>query len=122
MKEIKFDVILWDGSNPETIEHYNLEQAFMEGLIYFKDGGIVASDESIIIREYTSLKDKNGAESYFDDVIRWKSSTFLVVWDSEFACVMLGRLSGTDGMAEIPAHNIKQGEIIGNIWELEVKK
>ncbi len=57
MREIKFDVILWDGEDVKTIEHYTLEQAIAEDFIAFKDGAMILVDSSVIIREYTGLKD-----------------------------------------------------------------
>jgi len=73
MREIKFDVILWDGKDPKTIEHYNIEEALMEGYIDFSGGVMKPVDDSIIIRQYTERKSIDAVDVYDGDIIQYTS-------------------------------------------------
>ncbi len=69
MRELKFDIIFWDCNDKETIEHLTPQEAICEDYIEFKDGLIIPTDESTIIRQFTGLHDKNGKEIYEGDIL-----------------------------------------------------
>ena len=113
MREIKFDIIFWDGADKDTIEHYTLQQAIGEDFVEFKDNEMIAPDECTIIRQYTGLKDKNGKEIYEGDI--WKGLMDFGPGGFHERVVAVCDI--------IPPPPVfysclwEQGEVIGNIYE-----
>lgn len=84
-REIKYDIILWDGENPKTIEHYNLEEAVREDLV--KLHPLKPRDESVIIREYTTKEDINAKKIYEGDILK---DAGIVAWNDvelKWSCI-----------------------------------
>ena len=68
-------------------------------------------------QQYTGLKDKNSQECYHDDLVSLFGAIWQVVWDNYYACFMLKRVSGEHTAKEVPAWNIRNSVVIGNICE-----
>jgi len=66
---------------------------------------------------YIGLKDKDKVEAYGDDLIAVHDSVWQIVWDDNFATYILKHISGEHPMKEIPAWNVKNGKVVGNIYE-----
>ena len=67
--------------------------------------------------QYIGLKDRNGKESYFDDLIRWGKSIYQIVWDEGKGIAWLRKVSGNEVFSQLRIDLVKQGEVIGNIYE-----
>ncbi len=111
MREIKFDVMLWDGKDKNTIEHLTFNEALNEDCIGFNEnGGIIPSMEYIIIRQFTGLKDKNGKEIYESDILKWQNGKGMVEYNDLNGMFMI------DGIWSFN-DEYKTWKVIGNIYE-----
>ena len=65
--------------------------------------------------QYTGLKDKNGAEGYYTDILNASfQDNWVVDWDEDEGNYYLRSLLGYD---PLPLRKMKDMVIIGNIWE-----
>ena len=89
------------------------------GFIYFGifDGTVINSDWQV--QQYIGHKDKNGKESYYDDLVKWGKAIYKVVWNEEEGIAALQYVSGREVFKYLRIKQIRQGEVIGNIYENE---
>lgn len=126
MREIKFRA--WDINNKHWVqldERVKIANGTVEGQVwsfiicFSPDGEMVmhSGDIGYAISQYTGLKDKNGKEGYFDDLVKWGKSIYQIIWDDYGGAAWLDKVSGEETWKRFRIHLIREGEIIGNIYE-----
>lgn len=114
-RELKFDVIV-NMPKFSCQEHKTLEEAIASDYVLVRGNALVPSRD-VTIRQYTGLKDKDGAEGYDGDITKLGNTLWHILWDNEYACWQMKRIKGTHLMPSIPLHNLAKSEIVGNIHE-----
>ena len=110
-REIKFRA--WDSDLKKMFIHFSVRST--DGLIITPNGAVFY-DGSIILMQYTGLKDKNGKEIYENDIVTFAGikEKFQIVWDEGGFILRLLWFNlffeGIKGMSYY-------GEVIGNIYE-----
>lgn len=125
MREIKFRA--WNKDTKTTVDLHKITPlALDQGLK--QDGIFIPFIDSLIVMQYTGLKDKNGKEIYEGDIVEFDNqdpTTFTdyrergtVVWDKEFAKFSIQYKDGFRGgdVTYSPIYK-RNKEVIGNIYE-----
>lgn len=118
-REIKFRA--WNSDNKLIVgEHlmcYN-----KDGIIQIAGVSIDESneecDEDVLIEQFTGLKDKNGKEYYFNDIVEFKDgSKGVLVWFDDKLGIASGQINNYHAIDEVSKQELLESKIIGNIHE-----
>ena len=117
MREIKFRA--WNIEQKRMITGNDLCVSFQAGSFGVYDLSVseqcLGDSIEFILEQSTGLKDKNGVEGYFGDVVEDEGDRYIVEWDSGDGVAYLESCLDSSEDREIRA--IKTCKIIGNIHE-----
>ena len=127
MREIKFRA--WDKKEKKMyfFGNWSLDSEYTNFALGFEhinwEQGVVTKEDTknCILMQYTGLKDKNGKEIYEGDILRNAYGKYIVYWlqyDCQFVMAENIKIVEDAGFNYILSKgNIKEFEIIGNIYE-----
>ena len=129
MREIKFRVFFYDGTDYRSGGMISLGEAMLEEYVVIKfddRNTLLPFDECSILMQYTGLKDKNGKEIYESDhdqnfdVVKWcdkRNGWSVWAYDYPTKEYVFCHCYECEGNFEL-SEALKDFEVIGNIYEV----
>jgi len=113
MRKIKFRA--WDKEEHEMIDgdSWFFGQDELEPFI----DTVERAYEYYDLMQYIGLRDKNGKEGYFSDLVKWGKAVYEIVWNEDDGIAIMRYIKGKEIFKYLRIEQIKQGEVIGNIYE-----
>ena len=118
MREIRFRA--WDGKKLQKVRQIQFDA---DGHTVFwcpcenYPNRFYQNCEKYPLMQYTGLKDKNGKEGYFDDLVRWGKAIYRIVWNDDEGIAQLKYIKGNEVFATLRITQLRKGVIISNVWE-----
>lgn len=123
MREIKFRA--WNTLNNEM---WDCDKIVLCGIYLSTSGvGLIDVDDDrnkqpqLIPMQYTGLKDKNGVEIYEGDILNTVDGNLTVIWNKNMATFGIIKKGWVYTHFFGETLNSKNSEVIGNIYENDIK-
>lgn len=68
------------------------------------------------VGQYVGIKDKNGADYYFTDIVKIEHGIGVLVWMDDKLGIASGEIGNYHAIDEVSKKQLEESEIIGNIF------
>lgn len=122
MREIKFRA--WLKTENQMFYPPKLSLFFREGIKanfhykrFSKEESHGVSNKDYVLMQFTGLKDKNGVEIYFGDIVELDGCKAVVKFDNTIFALYLDPLDEDDWCEDWEADDLCRFEVIGNTYQ-----